>query len=251
MKKRLLLFLILICASFVLTGCVDVGNFELTEEQESEIVDYSSTLLLKYNKNTSSRIVDTSAKRLLMARVEEYKKNLSNATKEQGIADGNEGEASDGKDGGVSSENAAVGEQNIARALHLPDGIEIVYAGRESCSSYPYDGSSDGFFAMDATMGNELVVFHFDIINTSDSDKECNILDVGPMYRMIINDNDRQNALTTLLLDDMATINETIEAGGGRNAVVILEQPSGYSEGISNVKFLIKVGDEQSIIPIE
>lgn len=251
MKKYLFSILIIIISSFMLTGCVDVGNFELSEEQEAEVVEYSTSLLLKYNKNTSSRIVDTTAKRQLMARVEEYRATHQNDSKVKDTDTSSDENADSGSStGGKASGSEAVGEQNIARALHQNDGISIDYANYEICKSYPRDGSADGFFALDATAGNDLMVFHFDIKNNSDSDVELNVLDIGPMFRFIFNGNDRKNALSTLLFNDLATYNTTLEAGGYEDAVVILEVPEGFDNSVSEASFLIKVADEQSIIPI-
>lgn len=251
MKRQLLFLLSIIAYSFLLTGCVDVGNFYLTDEQETQVVDYSVNLLKKYNANSRSRLVDTTEQRLLDKRVEEYvaQKKAMEKTSPEDAADSKK---EDGSDNSASNDPfAAAGIQDIAKALNQKDGIEINYKGYEVCATYPEDEDTNNYFVMSATEGKELIVFHFDVNNVGTDTQNCNILDVGPMFRMIVNGNDRQNALSTLLMNDLATFNYDLESGSSTDTVVVLEEPIGYADSISSVSFLIKNGDEQSIIPIE
>ena len=53
--------------ALTLTGCVDVGDFDLTKSEEERIAGYCADILLKYDKNHQSNIVDTSLARELAA----------------------------------------------------------------------------------------------------------------------------------------------------------------------------------------
>lgn len=251
MKKRLIWGIILIVFTFALTGCVDVGNLNLTEDEEAQIVGYTTELLTKYDSNSKGRLVDTTQKRLLNQAVEEYNakqaelKKTEKKSKSKSENDSSSEQAAENVD-----PYATAGEQDIAKALGQPSDIGIYYTGYENCKTYPTDSSSEGFFNMSATQGNDLLVFHFDIINMGDASAHCDILDVSPMFRMIVNGNERKNALTTLLLNDLCTVDTDIESGNKIDSVVVLEVPEGYADQVNSVKFLIKNGEEQSIIPI-
>ena len=250
MKRQIIFLLSLIAYSFMLTGCVDVGNFYLTDEQETQVVDYSVSLLKKYNASSRSRLVDTTEQRLLNKRVEEFIAEKKKMEKANPASDREESDNKDSNENAASDPFAAAGIQDIAKALNQRDGIEISYTGYEVCDTYPEDEDTNNYFVMSATDGKELIVFHFAVSNVGSDTINCNILDVGPMFRMIVNGNDRQNALTTLLMNDLATFNYDLEPTSTTDAVVVLEEPKGYADSITSASFLIKNGDEQSIIPI-
>lgn len=248
MRKQLFLGILIVLFSFALSGCVDVGNINLTKEEEEQIADYAADILIKYDSNSKGRLVDTTQKRLLDQAVEEF------AAKQKEENSDKESKSEDGEDSSKNEENsdpyAIAGEQDIAKALGQASGMGIYYTGYENTKAYPSDGSSDGFFNMSATEGNELLVFHFDVINLEENPVHCDILSQQPMFRMILNGNERENALTTLLLNDLGTLDTDIESGSKIDSVVVLEVPEGYGNQVNNVKFLIKNGEEQSIIPI-
>lgn len=235
----------MLCSTLVLTGCSVTPQLHLTDEEEQKIVGYTADLLLKYNKNSSKDLVDTADARELAAKVEALKARRQAEDKESE----NKNESGNGTANGAS-DNGEAGTQNIAEALGIP-GFEVSYTGYEVCQTYPNDGTTDEFFNMAATMGKELLVFHFDVRNISDAEVSCNILENDPILRILVNGTDRKNVLTTLLLDNLATINETVPAGETISGVAILEVPEGYEADISSLSFIIKRGEEQSIIPLQ
>lgn len=256
MKRKLFSIILIFAMTLPLIGC-GFTQLNLTEQEEKAITTYMANLLLKYDKNHKDTIVDTESQRELEARVEAIKE-LQRINDEEALAEENSKDKKSNKSSGDSDSSSnepelrypPEGEQDIAKCFAL-DGIDISYQGYEVCQSYPNDGSEEGFFAMDATSGSQLVVFHFDVNNPSSEEKNCNILSRDAIFRIVVNDTDRKNALTTLLLNDLATIDETIMPGESKDAVIVLETDPGYEQTFETLSLLIKQGDEQSVIPIK
>ncbi len=243
MKKTYYIVFALAFTMLFTNGCALTPSINLTEEEEQKIVGYSADVLSGYVQDKNDKLVDTKEARELAARVEALKER-NRIREEEGTTEESESE------GDTENSEGSNGTQDIAEALGVT-GFDISYSGCEICKTYPNDGTSDDYFNMEATTENELMVFHFEIRNVSDTDMVCDILDQDPILRMIMNGKDKKNALTTLLLDDMATLNEVIPAGQSKGVVVILEVPQGYEDSVETVSLYVKRGEEQSTIPIE
>lgn len=242
MKREYKIICLLILFALWVPGCASTQSINLTEEQEQQIVGYSADVLSRYINDKNDMLVDTTSARELAAKVEMIKERNKKGDVEESTETSEEGE--------TEEVTEAEGTQDFAEALGV-SGFEISYIGCEICKTYPNDGTTDDYFNMEATAGKELMVFHFDVTNHSETDMVCDILDNDPILRMIMNGSDRQNALTTLLLDDLATMNQVIKAGQTVGGVVVLEVPEGYEESVETVSFMIKCGENQSTIPIE
>ena len=252
MKKQIIFYAAVLASSFLLSGCSEVaGDFTLTQDEEQKVVGYCADVLLKYDKNHQSDVVDTSLARELEARVDVIKELHRQQMEQEGTTESEKSDSGNkSSSGGENSElYAAKGEQNLAAALGQ-EGFEVTYKNFEVCTGYPHDGSAGDYFTLEATPGKQLMVFHFDITNTTGEDRECNFMTSGVFYRMIVNGSERKNALTTLLLNDMSTLDEVIGAGQSVDGVVVLETDKNYEKIISSLTLLAKYGTEESVIPL-
>lgn len=251
MAGRITTILLSIIIAVSLCGCKS-EQLNLTEEEEQKIVGYCADIMLKYDSDHGSKVVDTTSARELDARVEALKELNARMAEEEAAAQSEDGSDTTGNE---SSDNPSLkyppeGEQDIAAALDL-SGFSVNYRGYEVCRSYPYDGNSSEFFAMDATAGKQLIVFHFDVANTTDSEMQCDILDSYPIFRIVVNDNDRVNALTTMLENDLSTVDEVFASGEVRDEVVVLETAPGYENEFESLSLLMKYNGNQSVIPLD
>ncbi|MDD3416983.1 MAG: hypothetical protein PHY47_23810 [Lachnospiraceae bacterium] len=241
MNKRVKVILLAFMGMMIVSGCSYVATINLTDQEQQQVVGYATDLLLKYDSNHQN-LVDTSEARLLKAKVEAFK--ASEAEQEE---DNNQDESN--KTGVSENQVVADGTQDIAEALGL-NGFEIKYDSFEMTDSYPKGEDANSYFSMSATPGNHLMVIHFKVKNVTDGDLQCNTLSVNPTFRILLNETDRKNALTTLLLNDLSTLDEMITANGELDTVVVLEVPMEYGE-INQMHFIIKNGENQSTIPLK
>ena len=223
-----------------MTGC---GNKipELTEEQVKQVGEYAAVTLLKYDKNSQSRLVD-------VATVEAYDQKQKELKELQEVLYKDEKEEAEGMkpvdDTPVKEKNEATAPQETIMSLEenfaLSEGITINYTGYESCDSYPEDGSANAYFALDASEGKKLLVMEFEVKNTSATDQELNFFSKTAVFTVDLGDGKKLNSMTTMLMNDMSTYVGTIPAGESQEMVLLFEIEEGAAENISELKLYLK-----------
>lgn len=240
MKKVLKGFLIGI-AGVCLTGC---GNSipEMTQEQQELVVEYAAGELLKFDKNHVVKLV-TLDEEDLAAEPEEVPEEAQ-TTDEEKTED----------KGGVKEDDVTVIDQTeeevtIEQFLGISD-VEISYTGYETTDSYPSDGTDEVYFFMDATENNQLLVLKFDLKNTAGGEQEIDLASSQVRYKIAVN-GDAQNALTTMLLNDMAYYQGTLAAGESTEVVVVGEISSDQTEQIDTLELVMKSVDDTATISLD
>lgn len=239
-KNHYKVMAIALSAVFCLSGCQMNTIPDMTEEQTGLVAQYAANLILTNNKKhdtgiaTQAEIEKDEAKRERQRlREEEAKKAADEAEKSV--------ETSEKKVTPAVVENA-----DVAQFLGLQD-IVITYQSNEICDAYPDDESEDSFFAMNATEGNQLLVLKFSIQNNSAEDKEIDILNQYPLFRISVNGGENKNALTTLLLDDLSTFKDTLAAGESKEAVLVIQiSDEEANEGVQSLTLRTKLNDQSA-----
>lgn len=243
-KNRFFVICFLICIIGMLSGCGVVETVQLTEQQSAQVAEYAAGLLLKDASNYTTRLVDTEvaiaeltearikqeslAEKVAAMKAAEQKKQEELKKEEDDKKEEQTGEAVD-----VAPEYSfgdIVGNQNLS--LQFIDYLLV--------DSYP-DNSEDGFvFAMDATDGNKLLVMQYELSNTGDEDAEVDFISSGIRFKINVNNTKVQNALSTLLLNDMVMYKGTIPAGSSENVVLVIEVPETEAEALQFLELIIQ-----------
>lgn len=233
-RIRFSLVLLASCMVFVLTGCVSAIP-ELSEDETEIVTQYMADLLLKYDANYQSALLNE--EELVVALEEEEKKaeEARQQAEEQARIEAEKAEASQADDievvGGNSSEEesgsvsatATVGDMSGALGL---DNTEFDYLGYEICSQYPND--DEGFyFAMTPTAGNELLIMKFNLANISSEEYTVDMMSQGASFALSVNGSSYTPALTTLLENDLAMLMTTLPVETGKEVVLVAEVPQG------------------------
>lgn len=244
--KKVLRGLMIGTVGICLCGC---GNTipEMTEQQQELVVEYAANELLKFDRNHVVKLVELEE--------EEPTEAEEEATPDK--AQPKEEEVPEEK-GGVTAdevtvidqtgENASVENVSIEQFLGLSDA-EISYTGYETADSYPSDGTEEVYFFMEATGDNQLLVLKFDLKNTADGEKEVDLAASQVRYKIGINGAE-QNALTTMLLNDMAYYQGTLAAGGSAELVVVGEIPADQADQITDLELVMKSVDDTATISL-
>lgn len=254
MKKSISIITIsLLCVS-ILCGCSAFNSTipELTEEQNGMVVEYATETLLHYDRKNSDKI-----KPKTYTVVDDMGQEISTEELEAQIASGVlDAEGTEATptpepilevipEEGASEEDVSLNEQTepeqnsystIEDALGLMN-VSVVCDGYEICDYYPEDMQS--YFVMNATQGCKFVVLKFKINNTSGSDAIVQIPYDNVRFKVSVNGNSR-NALTTLLLNDLASFDDVIPANGSADVVVVGEFKEEDISSINSVEFVIK-----------
>lgn len=240
MRKKIISIMMVICTAALASGC---GNKipEMTEEQQELIVEYAAGTVLKYDKNYESRLVEIT----LEETVEEEKAPDENASApEEEI---NQTEADEVP---VIDNTEAVNTVASIEEFLQFDFVKINYTGYEVCDVYPDNEEADElYFFMNATEGNKLIILKFLMENISGEDREINIAQSNVRFKIAVNGVEK-NALTTMLLNDLAYYYGQLAAGESVELVLVCEVPDEQAGEISSLELNMQSADSEAVISI-
>lgn len=251
MNKRIICCLLLGMTLITLVGC---GNKipEMDETTRKMVVEYATDIVRERDVNHSSRLMDVET--LQKALEEEamleavfskdYSTEVTNEKEDAQESDIHESTETDTED----SNEPAMQAISLADALRLEE-TDVTYQGYEVTKSYP-EATEDIYFTMDATNGNELVVLKFSVTNTAQSDREYDILSQGVYFKIVV-DGESHNALTTMLLNDLANYRGAIAAGTTEELVLVCEVPEEKAANIGNVTLQMKTTNGLTLIALD
>lgn len=242
-KKRIVCGALLCAMALGMTAC---GNEipDLTEEESQRVGEYAAVTLLKYDANNRSRLVDPE---IVIAKLEK------DAAKEAGRQENAQTEEQ--PTGTAASEiETPAAQEDITTSLEdffgLAEGVTLTYKDYQVADSYPGDGSTDDFFALDASVGKKLLVLNFELTNGTDQEENIDFLSTGSRYIITVNDSTRGNALTTLLPNDMSTYVETVAPGETQGLVLLLEVNEDVANAIQNISLHLKNASNEYTIQL-
>ena len=243
--------MILISSIVFVTGC---GNAipELTEEQQELVVEYAVGTLLKYDKNHEKRLMKIEELEAVEAQrvaLQEAKIKKQNSVAEEKTDENNAENLSDATVIDNTQEVKQV-YSSVEDILHL-EQLVFEYAGVEVVDEYPNTNQEQElFFVMNATEGKKLLIVKFNVKNVSGVDTELNMNQIGAKFK-IVADGEEKNALTTMLLNDLAYYQGTIAAGESKELVLVSEVNREKEQGINSLELIVKNVDESTTISLK
>lgn len=243
MKKGWIIGLPLIMTGIWLTGC---GNAipEMTMEQQELVVEFAASELLKYDVNYQSKLTAPEPEQQHEEEQGEQPKEPlieEETLPEEIIAD---------TDVTIVDNTGTVEAQNISIADFLDlTGVEISYAGYETVDTYPEGEAKEAYFFMSATEGNKLLVLRFSALNVSGEELSIDLAKSQTRYKIILNGTEK-NALTTMLLNDMAYYQGTLAANESIELVLLCEIQDDQTEFIDTLQLKMKSVDDSATISL-
>ena len=243
MKKGWIIGLPLIMTGIWLTGC---GNAipEMTMEQQELVVEFAASELLKYDVNYQSKLTAPEPEQQPEEEQGEQPKEPlieEETLPEEIIAD---------TDVTIVDNTGTVEAQNISIADFLDlTGVEISYAGYETVDTYPEGEAKEAYFFMSATEGNKLLVLRFCALNVSGEELSIDLSKSQTRYKIILNGTEK-NALTTMLLNDMAYYQGTLAANESIELVLLCEIQDDQTEFIDTLQLKMKSVDDSATISL-
>lgn len=243
MKKKGI-FLCGIAASLFMTGCGAMPD--LTQEETELISEYAVGVLLKYDKNHGSRLVDTVAYDVAET-VETPEEIIEEPVPEEEPEElPDTAQVVDVSQDEVETEPLV---SSVEEYYGIPN-IMIRYTGYELTDSYPSMTEGDTlFFSMDATPGTQLLVLKFSAVNDGNEDQIMDMLQYGARFRVSVNGEASKGALATMLLNDMQTYDSVIPAGSAVELVSIVEVPRDIS--VNSIDFILRGNGENASIKLQ
>lgn len=250
MRKANIACITVLSGMLVLSGCGSAIP-EMTKEESNMVSEYAAELLLKYDKNYVSRVVDTTEYHKELERIaEEERKAAEAAAAEQARQ---EAEAAALEE--ANSSNVSQAEVQIASSIeefYQIQGVSIQYGGYGVYDSYPEQAEGeDLFFSLDATAGNRFLVLFFDVTNVSGADMEFDMIDLSPKFRVSVNGSANKVPMLCSLPEELLTYKGGIGAGETIRTVVITEIPAQDTEAINTLTLTLRGNAGSAQLPLQ
>lgn len=226
-KKNIAAVLTVVFLSVGLTGCGENVIPDMTEEQVKTVGEYVAFTLMKYDANHRSRLVDLEEL--------EAKATIPPATPEPTKPPQGMGEVDNTP---IKDSSSNVNSYSMEEVLGFPEGVVVNPVGQSICDSYPEDGND--FFSLNAAEGKKLLVLKFEITNNSGQEQKLDVLSSETVFKVTVNGEYTRRALTTILVNDMATFVGTLPAGGKTEAVILVEMDAERASNINSISFNLK-----------
>lgn len=190
---------------------------DMTEEEQEAISEYAAGLLLKYNTNQSSRLVD------LELLEDPETTEMPEATPEPSPIPEMTPELPES--GGTSSAEYA----DIQETLLLSEDVDLVYVNYETVSSY-----SDAEQSLDATEGYCFLVVKCKLINAGTDKQVVDMMQTNVKHTVIVNGTSI-NAMVTMLSNDMTTYMGELTAGEEKEIILLAEVEDKLMQEAENI----------------
>lgn len=247
--KKVGIFLCSVMAVVLMTGCGSVMP-DLTQEETDIISEYAVGVLLKYDRVSSGRLMSSSEYEA--AEIKKMEKETAAEAEES------EKEEEEAPDMESANDTEVVDRSQDGESAATPSTIEefygiqdfaFQYSGYELTQSYPSGNEEEIFFSMDATEGMQLLVLKFSAMNTSAADQTLDMLNYGARFRIAVNGAAGENALSTMLLNDLQSYKGLVPAGSAMELVSIVEVPQ--STHVESIDFILRSDEGRSVITLQ
>lgn len=227
-----------LAACVFLTACAQIPD--LTDEQEEMVTEYAASLMLKYDSQNHSRLVDTTsyvnayetAKRIhddAEARYYAEQKAEEEARREEArlqeelsraYEEATRPEETSHNDGTGGAK--IVDSRSIESLLGCSD-FSIQYAGSDTLDSYPEE-EGDVYFSLDAKRGNKLLIVYFNVTNLLDEEASLDIFEINPTFKLSVNGGSFSSVYKTFVLeDDLTVFSGSFSANEMKRLVLVTE----------------------------
>lgn len=240
MKKRGCL-LVMVLVVTMLTGCASELTTipDMTRQQRQEISEYAVELLLKYDKDSQSRLVDLS---VFEDEVEDIPEDV--LSKDEPGMDPVEDTPT------IEIEDNPVIEQiSLEELLHLPETISIKYLDYLLTDIYP--ANVDEFYQVEAGIGKKLLILKFELSNTGVDPKTVNMIGKDFQYRVKINDDkEKLTVLTFTLEDELSTYMDTLISGQSVELVLVAEFDEADVADVNSLHLSVVTKDKRDTVKL-
>ncbi len=240
MKRKIIGGAVALFSAILITGC---GNAipEMSGEQQALFVEYAVGKVLKYDKNREGKLTE-----LILEQETEEDKPDSASDETAHIETDAQEETNTEEVTVIDNTDIVISNITMEEFLKL-NSVRFTYTGYETADTYP-DQEGELYFAMDATSGRKLLVLKFLTENISGAETSLDIAQSNTRFKIVVN-GEEKNALTTLLLNDLAYYQGTLAPGENVELVLICEIPAEQAEVITSLALTMK-NDETATISL-
>lgn len=203
-------YIVVLTSAVLLSSCVK-NDIKMTDEQVSRAAEYTAGVLLKYDKNYESTLIDE------MITAEETQKPITTNDSQDLEGEQTENKAETGKE----PENGKLQEEQVKKA-ELSDIFDVKECKIDFSKYKILDSYKQGeSIYIKSDKGKKLLILQFKIKNNSNSDKRINLLKKNVSYALVVDDESEYQPDLSILVNDLQFYNESIQKGKSKKAVLV------------------------------
>lgn len=219
-------------AALLLTACG--GGIELGEEDNVRVAQYAADLVLKYDSNYKERLLtleeQENAKEKLRQAAERDAKLQELLEQKNNAETQNDADKKKSDNSNANGESTQQEEPIVTYTLNdvvKVEGFSFQNGGYEIADNYPEPSGENETVSMElsAATGKKLLLVKYEVTNTTEAKKECNLFDKEISAQVTVNGNIKADSMVTMLLNDFTTLKAEIEPGISYEAVLVFEIP--------------------------
>lgn len=224
---------------WIMTGC-GARIPDMTDAEREAVSEYAVELLLKYNANDTSRLVDVET---LEKEPEPTKRPIPVATEPPKGMD----ETEDTPVIDLSGE-LEVPQGDVCTVLGLNESIALEFMGysmEQNCQD-----PQDEELVIEADNGKELLVCELALINDGAQKQSVDMLRDNIQYQLVM-DGKVANCMVTMLCNDLTTYLGILEPDESRKVLVLTQVERSAVENATELYLLMQSEEGQGIIKIK
>ncbi|MGN0437881.1 MAG: hypothetical protein ACI4F4_05100 [Lachnospiraceae bacterium] len=256
--KRLSKFMVVLFCFLCLSGCTKVQD--LTDHETKVIAEYAADLLLKYDISFDDRISEGEYK---LKKQEErgqtvtteavFEETTEEITTEEMTTENRQGEFVSGTIGDMESvqdDSSASSVTDIATIIGQDD-LSITYHDYIITDQYPATDEDGKFIYLEASEGYDLLVLRFQIKNKTSHVCSLSLLNEKIDYKIVCNGNKAAKPMLTILMDDLSTLETTIESEGIQDAVLVFQVSDALKDKLETIQLYVDYNGSSHVMNIQ
>lgn len=224
-------------AMLLVGGCGD-APYELTDQEERIIANYSAHILSKYNKYQREGLAFVSAELSETDMQEEPVPDVPETEENADLSETPDVPETEGAEEVPAIQTATLQE------LFGTGSLSVSYVGARLADSYV----QDEYYALNADAGKSYLIVGIDITNIGEMDSEFNQLGSETKFEAIVNGEVTCSSELTFLLEDFSSYEDMVAAGATVETVLLFQVPNTVTE-VSSLQLNVAVhGNNYQII---
>ena len=236
-KSKLRMTAAAMAAMLLVGGCGD-APYELTDQEERIIANYSAQILSKYNTYQREGRAFVSVELSETDMPEEPVPDVPETEENADLSETPDVPETEGTEEVPAIQTATLQE------LFGPGSLSVSYVGARLADSYV----QDEYYALNADAGKSYLIVGIDITNIGEMDSEFNQLGSETKFEAIVNGEVTCSSELTFLLEDFSSYEDMVAAGATVETVLLFQVPDTVTE-VSSLQLNVAVhGNNYQII---
>ena len=236
-KSKLRMTAAAMAAMLLVGGCGD-APYELTDQEERIIANYSAHILSKYNKYQREGLAFVSVELSETDMPDEPVPDVPETEENADLSETPDVPETEGTEEVPAIQTATLQE------LFGTGSLSVSYVGARLADSYV----QDEYYALNADAGKSYLIVGIDITNIGEMDSEFNQLGSETKFEAIVNGEVTCSSELTFLLEDFSSYEDMVAAGATVETVLLFQVPDTVTE-VSSLQLNVAVhGNNYQII---